>query len=158
MKEINKSVVQTFADKLLDLVSMTFGIDTKSEPTVEVTKALDVEQRRAMFVVLAPNEVDLHGDIYSEQEVEKACTNFNLHCMKANLFHRVMTNSATIEQSFITPSSFTTDNGVDIKKGTWLAWLFFPETEEGSQLWGLVKDGSITGVSIGAVAEFEVLE
>jgi len=161
-KEVKKSVVEVLADKLAVLLTSTFGLDGSSlkeiEPTVEVTKAVDVEQRRAMFVVLAPNEVDLHGDIYSEQEVEKACTNFNLHCMKANLFHRVMTNSATIEQSFITPAAFTTDDGVEVKKGTWLTWMFFPKTEEGDSLWELVKNGGITGVSIGGMAEVEVLE
>lgn len=153
MKEINKSVVQTFADKLLDLVSMTFGVDTKSEPTVEVTKALDVEQRRAMFVVLEPDIIDLHGDTYSCEEVEKACINFNTHCNKANLFHRVQTEHVKIEQSFINPSSFVSDDGREIKKGTWLQWWYFPEDDSNSELlWKMVKDGEIQGVSIGATA------
>lgn len=159
MKEINKSVVQTFADKLLDLVSMTFGVDTKSEPTVEVTKALDVEQRRAMFVVLAPNEVDEHGDINTEEAVEKACISFNTMCNKANLFHRIDTQHVVIEQSYITPVGFATDSGVEVKKGSWLQWLHFPSDNPNSELlWKMVKDGDIQGISVGATAVFTELK
>jgi len=159
VKEINKSVVQTFADKLLDLVSMTFGIDTKSEPTVEVTKALDVEQRRAMFVALAPNEVDEHGDMNTEEAVEKACISFNTMCNKANLFHRIDTQHAVIEQSYITPVGFTTDSGIEVKKGSWVQWWHFPEGDSNSELlWKMVKDGDIQGVSVGATAVFTELK
>ena len=35
-----------------------------TELSVEIKKAVDEEQRMAMFVVLIPNEVDLHGDVY----------------------------------------------------------------------------------------------
>jgi hypothetical protein len=126
---------------------------------IEMMKSVDSEQRRALFVVLEPNIIDLHGDTYSEEEVEKACISFNTHSMKANLFHKVETEKAKIEQSFITPASFTLDDGREIVKGTWLQWWSFPENDPISeQLWSLVKSGEINGVSIGARARVENIE
>lgn len=154
-KSVKKSLIEGFAA----LLDKAFGdIGNGNESVVEVNKSVDVEQRRALFVVLEPDVVDAHGDTYSAEEVEKACANFNIHCMKANLFHRVMTEDSRVEQSFITPASFTTDDGRDIKKGTWLTWMNFPETKGGDTLWEMVKSGEIVGVSIGAVAKVEDIE
>lgn len=140
-----------------------FGASSKeAEPVAEVTKAVDEEERMAMFVVLAPQEgdttTDLHGDTYTADEVWKACNNYNTHCNKANIFHRVETEKAKIVQSFITPNSFTTDDGREITKGSWLQWWHFPEGDAQSDLmWKAVKSGEITGVSIGAVAKVEAI-
>ncbi len=148
-----------FSDELAVLIEKFFGGSQREvEPQVEVTKSLDVEQRMAMFVVLEPDTVDLHGDIYSEEEVEKACNNFNLYCNKANLFHRVETEEAKIVQSFIAPVAMTLDSGQEIRKGTWLQWWYFPETETGETIWKGVKTGDINGVSIGAKATTEKLD
>lgn len=146
------------AEKLYELLEKFFGGSEKQQSTIETTKAVDVEQRRALFVVLEPDTVDLHGDIYSSDEIEKACINFNIHCMKANLFHQVQIETAKIEQSFISPSEFTLDDGRLIKKGTWLQWWYFPEEEESEKLWKAVKSGDINGVSIGCRAMIEELE
>lgn len=153
-------MTKEFIDKLTALIEKHFGGSQKEvDATVEVTKSLDDEARMALFVVLEPDVVDLHGDTYTAEEVEKACNNFNEHCNKANLFHRVETEKAVISQSFITPASFTTDDGREIKKGTWLQWWHFPEGDETSnQIWQLVKSGDINGVSIGAVATVEEIE
>jgi len=144
--------------KLLDSFSewldKNFG-GSKEQPEhqMEITKSVDSEQRMAMFVVLEPDTVDLHGDIYSSDEVEKACNSFNTHSMKANLFHKIETEKAKIIQSFISPSTFQLDSGKEIKKGTWLQWWHFPENDEVSEtLWKSVKTGKINGVSIGAKA------
>lgn len=157
-KSVSKSSLDGLVEGFKALLEQAFGSRDDIEPTVEVTKSVDIEQRRAMFVVLEPDVVDLHGDTYSAEEVEKACTNFNTHCMKANLFHRVMTDDAKVEQSFITPASFTTDDGREIKKGTWLTWMNFPETPNGELIWKMVKEGDITGVSIGGTAKVEEIE
>lgn len=146
------------AEKLYELLEKFFGGSKEEEPVTEVTKAVDIEQRRALFVVLEPETVDLHGDIYSADEVEKACINFNTHCNKANLFHQVQIETAKIEQSFIAPSDFTLDDGRLIKKGTWLQWWYFPEeNSESEKLWKQVKSGDICGVSIGCRASVEEL-
>lgn len=150
---------KSFTEALVQFVEKFFQENESEVASVEVTKALDEEQRMAMFVVLIPDEVDLHGDTYSAEEVEKACNNFNMHCNKANLFHRVETEEAKIIQSFITPSSFTLDDGREIKKGTWIQWWYFPETEEGEKIWKAVEDGLINGLSIqGWVSTEEINE
>lgn len=144
-------------EALMGLIEKHFGGSQSTPDVVEVTKSLDTERRMAMFVVLEPDSVDLHGDTYTEIEVEKACNNFNTHCSTANLFHQIETREATIVQSFIAPSTFMTTDGVEVKKGTWLQWWHFPETETGELIWKGVKSGDINGVSIGAMATVEEL-
>lgn len=145
---------------LSELIDKHFGGSKSPEVTpTEVTKSVDDEQRRALFVVLEPDVVDLHGDTYSELEVEKACRSFNNHCNTANLFHQVETEDAHIEQSFIALGDFTLENGVEVKKGTWLQWWHFPEGNTVSEaLWQGVKEGTVNGVSIGARATVEDIE
>ena len=158
MSEKDSPLKKSLTEAVVQFIEKFFEQDSMKEAGVEVTKALDEEQRMAMFVVLAPDEVDLHGDTYSAEEVEKACNNFNMHCMKANLFHKIETEDAKIVQSFITPSSFETDDGREIKKGTWIQWMYFPDTEIGEEIWKAVKAKEITGVSIGARATVETLD
>lgn len=150
----------SFAESLAALIEKHFGGSAQESPVVaEVTKSLNDEKRMAMFVVLEPDTTDLHGDTYTEVEVEKACNNFNIHCRVANIFHQVETQKAEIVQSFVAPASFTLENGVEVKKGTWLQWWHFPEGDETSEsLWQGVKSGDINGVSIGAMATVEELQ
>lgn len=151
------------ANKLIGLfsefVTKHFAGSSQDDPSKEIVKSVDKEQRMAMFVVLEPDVVDAHDDTYSAEEVEKACNNFNTHSMRANLFHKIETEKAKIVQSFITPSSFTTEDGREIRKGSWLQWWHFPENDSESEaIWKMVKEGSINGVSIGARAKTESLE
>lgn len=116
---------------------------------IQVVKSLDTELKQALFVVLSPEETDLHGDIYDEDEVRKACHNFNTHCMKANFFHMVETKGASVVESFISLQDMSL-NGTFVKKGSWLQnWQFHDDT-----LWEMVKSGDINGVSIGCVANY----
>lgn len=151
--------MSTLIEGLAALIEKHFGGSQAASavPVVEVTKSLNEEKRMALFVVLEPDTVDLHGDTYTDVEVEKACNNFNTHCNTANLFHQVETEEATIVQSFTSLSTFTLDNGIEVKKGTWLQWWHFPETEVGNTLWDGVLVGDINGVSIGAMATVEDL-
>lgn len=121
---------------------------------VKIEKAANEMERKALFVVLAPDEVDAHGDTYSAKEIEKGMRSFNQHCMKANLFHMVETQEAEIIQSYTTPVDMYIGDKF-IKKGTWLQEIYFPETEVGEMLWQAVLNGDITGVSIGCVANVE---
>ena len=123
---------------------------------VKIDKAANELERKALFVVLAPDEVDAHGDTYSRQEVEKAMRSFNQHCMKANLFHMVETQEAEIVQSYTTPVDMYIGDKF-IKKGTWLQEFYFPETETGELLWKAVLNEEITGVSVGCTASVEEL-
>lgn len=119
-----------------------------------IEKATNEVERKALFVVLSPDEVDAHGDTYSAKEIEKGMQSFNRHCMKANLFHMVETQEAEIVQSYTTPVDMYIGEKF-IKKGTWLQEFYFPETEVGEQLWQSVLNEEITGVSVGCTAMTE---
>lgn len=142
--------VEEIVAQISELLKSTFS------PKQQITKSVDVEERRALFVAMEPEVYDAHGDITSAEEIEKACNNFNKHCMKANLFHRVETDAVEIQQSFITPTDIQFENGREIKKGSWLMWMKFPEGNETSDtLWDMVKDGTIDGISIGGMGYAE---
>lgn len=128
----------------------------KQEPA-RIEKSTNEVERKALFVVLAPDEVDAHGDTYSAKEIEKAMQNFNRHSMKANLFHMVETQEAEIVQSYTTPVDMYIGERV-INKGTWLQEFYFPETEVGELLWQGVLNKEITGVSVGCSAQVEELQ
>ena len=117
-----------------------------------ITKSLNEELRQGTFVVLEPNCTDLHGDIYSEDEVRKACHNFNQFCEKAYLEHAVETEQAQFVESYIAPADMSI-NGMNVVKGTWLAVVQFDE-----ELWEVVKSDEKIGLSIGAYAKTEDLD
>lgn len=151
--------VEDFKEKLVEFIDKHFGGSAKETPAEVVTKSLDDEQRLALFVVLEPDVVDLHGDTYDAQEVEKACHNFQAFCQKAYLFHKVETQSAEIVQNYIAPVDMTLDNGKEVKKGSWLQMWHFPEDDPNADaIWDAIKAGEINGVSIGALANVENLD
>lgn len=118
-----------------------------------VSKAVNEDLMQATFVVMSPNEVDLHGDITTEDEIRKACHNFNKYCQTANLFHLTQTDSFEFAESYIAPTDFILGDKL-VQKGTWLCTIQCLD----QQLWELVKAGEINGVSIGALASVEKLE
>ena len=120
---------------------------------VKVAKSTNDELKQATFVVMVPDEVDLHGDVTSEEEVRKACHNFNRSLQKANLFHLVETDSFDFIESYISPVDFVLDNRT-VLKGTWLCTVQCHD----DKLWSLIKSGDINGVSIGALASVEEIE
>ena len=125
----------------------------QEKQNIQVVKATNEELKQATFLVLAPDEVDLHGDIYSADEVRKACHNFNQHCMKANLLHLVETDTFDIVESYISPVDMVL-NDVIIKAGSWMSVL----QVHSEVVWSDIKNGSLTGVSIGGRATTEYLE
>ena len=123
------------------------------EIKVPIAKAKDEVLKQALYVVLEPDTVDAHGDIYDAHEVRKACHNFNTHCRKANLLHLFDTESFSIVESYIAPVEMQMGETI-IKAGSWLSVLQFNDDE----IWEGVKSGDYSGVSIGGVAQAESLE
>ena len=119
---------------------------------IKVAKSLNEELKQATFVVLVPDETDLHGDTISEIEVRKAAFNFNKFCRQPNLFHMTGTEMFEFAESYIAPVDFDID-GVAVKKGTWLATVQVHD----DGLWDLIKTGEVNGLSIGAMASEEFL-
>lgn len=121
--------------------------------TVQVAKATNEELKQATFLVLAPEEIDEHGDIYSAEEVRKACHNFNQSSMTANLLHLVETTSFDFVESFIAPVDMVLGERL-IKSGSWLVVTQIYDDE----IWDEVKKGNLTGVSVGCIAQSEYLD
>ena len=115
-----------------------------------IIKSNSAELKQAMFIVMIPDDVDLHGDITSEEEVRKACFNFNQFCRQANLFHVSNTETFSFCESYVMPVDCNIE-GIDIKKGTWVATIQVKD----DNLWELIKSGECNGLSIGALASTE---
>lgn len=115
--------------------------------TVQVVKSVNEELKQATFVVMVPDEVDLHGDITSEDEVRKACHNFNKNCNQANLFHISKTETFDFAENYCSPVDFVLGERL-VKKGTWLTTIQVHD----DSLWALIKSGDICSVSISAMA------
>jgi len=117
-----------------------------------VSKSAD-EMKQALFIVMVPDEPDMHGDVTSAEEIQKACHNFNLFCRQPNLFHISKTNMFEFAESYIAPVDMQIGEEV-IKAGTWLANIQINDDD----LWQAVKDGEVSGLSIGALAAVEDIE
>ncbi len=124
---------------------------------IPIIKQANEELKQATFLVLSPDEVDLHGDVYDANEVRKACHNFNTYCRKANLLHLFDTDTFSVVESYIAPVGMQMGDTI-IKAGSWLAVIQVSESEDGVTLWEGIKAGEYTGVSIGATANVEDLD
>lgn len=128
-------------------------MNTTEQEYIQVAKSVNEELKQATFLVLAPDEVDLHGDTYDADEVRKACHNFNQHSMTANLLHLVDTDTFSIVESYVSPVNMVLNDKV-IKAGSWLCTIQVHSDE----VWSDIKSGNLTGVSISGIAKTEYLE
>lgn len=117
-----------------------------------IAKAVDVEKQIFTAVVLRPNEVDSHGDIYDEETVEKACWSYNEACRKANLQHLVQTDLASPVESYIAPADFKLGEG-EVRKGDWVMSMKIKD----DGIWKMCKDGTFTGFSVGCKGVTETI-
>ena len=117
-----------------------------------ISKSAD-EKRQALFIVMVPDEPDMHGDVTSAEEIQKACHNFNLSARQANLFHVQKTSDFTFVESYCAPCDLNIDGEI-VTKGTWLANTQFHSDD----LWEQVKSEEISGLSIGAIALVKDIE
>ena len=117
-----------------------------------ISKAVNEELMQVTYVAMKPG-VDLHGDESDLETIRLAKESFNKSMQRANMFHMVMTDSFEIIESFLSPTDMIL-SGNFVQKGEWLVTLQVIDPA----LWTMIKDGDITGVSIGAMANVEVLE
>lgn len=148
----------TLIKSLLDTVKGILGSEAEESPSKEPTtvskavgvkkelvKSLDEEKRKATFVVLAPDEFDLHGHTYSASEIEKAKDSFSDVCGRPNLAHMMMADEqdVSIVEDYIAPCDMTLGE-TTVSKGTWIqTWKF-----NNDSLWEGVKSGYWNGLSI----------
>lgn len=147
------SAGKAWARSILRQEKVLKAVDAGLINELPITKAVNEELKQATFIVMVPDEVDAHGDVTSEEEVRKACHNFNKHSMRANLFHLVETDTFEFCESYCCPTDFMLGDKF-VKKGTWLATI--QALDDG--LWALIKSGDINGLSIGALASVETIE
>lgn len=116
-----------------------------STKTPTIIKKFDNELQEATFVVLVPDQVDAHFDIYSEDAVRGACESFEKSEKRTNLEHMFMVGEgvAEIKESYVTEEDITVGD-TPIKKGTWLQTWKFNDAE----IWQDVKDGKWCGLSV----------
>ncbi|TMQ13315.1 MAG: hypothetical protein E6J91_18850 [Deltaproteobacteria bacterium] len=106
------------------------------------------EERYVLGVVLEPETVDAQDDIYSAAEVRDAAHRFMEQYQNIGLMHRGLVNGRVkILESYLAPTSFSLD-GSQVRKGTWLLAVRVLDDD----LWGQIKSGDLTGLSIGGSA------
>jgi len=121
--------------------------------TTPILKSLDEEKRLFTAVVLRPNEIDAHGDIYDSEVVEKAAHDYMIYSQGSNLQHLIPTDQAVVVESYIAKASHTIGNG-EIVEGDWIMTMKI--LDDG--LWELCKEGVFTGFSVGCVGTVEMLD
>jgi len=108
-------------------------------------------------VVLAPHIVDAHGDIIiKEGVIEEAGANFLTkynELTKLGVQHSLFDKSFQLRQSYITKSDIAIGTK-KIKKGSWIIQVKVLDDD----IWKKIKDGAITGFSIGGRARAKMLE
>ena len=118
----------------------------KSIPIIKGTDPDD--ERFVLGVVLEPDVVDAQGDVYSVDEVREAAHRFMEKFGGLGLMHRFRVNDQVkVLESYLAPADFRIGE-TQVRKGTWLLAVRILSDE----LWDQVKEGGLTGFSIGGSA------
>ncbi len=117
---------------------------------LKVGKLDDVaaDQHYVLGIVLEPDIIDSQDDTYSAAEIMQAEHKFMTDYRNMGLMHKKNVNEdVRILESYLAPVDFKLGD-IDVKKGTWLMGV----RVENPTLWKQVKDGELTGFSIGGSA------
>jgi hypothetical protein len=147
-------------DASIDLTIGVGGAQAIGKASAETERVLQrpipvfktTEDRFVLGIVLEPtkelNQPDSQNDVYSADEVREAAYGFMEDYQAIGLQHRDdITDHVRILLNWITLED-TVISGQDVAKGTWLLGLRILD----DALWQSIKDGDITGFSIGGVA------
>ena len=119
-------------------------------------KSAPEEERYTLGIVLEPTKElrkpDAQEDIYSAAEVRKAAFDYMLNSQLHKIQHtcfkgKEFTDAVKIVESYLAPVDMTI-GGRFVAKGTWLMGLKYLDDD----VWKAVKEGRITGYSIGGWA------
>jgi hypothetical protein len=128
---------------------------TWMSPILKAEESDDGEMRLVTSVVLAPETVDLQGDIYDEEVIRKAAHDYVREYNQdttVGYMHKDMNKSLDLVESWIAPVDMTV-SGREIRKGTWLMTVQVVD----KAIWAQVKKGEIRGFSIGGIAKVQKL-
>ncbi len=117
--------------------------------SLPIIKGIDPnDERYVLGIVLEPEVVDAQGDIYSALEIRQAAHRFMEEYGHLGLMHKFQVNGEVkILESYLAPTDFSIDE-VRVQKGTWLLAVRIISDE----FWKNIKEGNITGFSIGGSA------
>jgi site-specific DNA-adenine methylase len=126
---------------------------------IEIQKKGRQEKRLVTGIVLEPDQVDAQQDWEKEETIEKAAHDFlmkynkspNEDGTKLGLMHQSFGDiGIELVESWVAPIAFNLGNRAErhVKKGSWLMTVHVSS----DKTWRDVKDGKITGFSIGGVA------
>jgi DNA adenine methylase len=114
------------------------------------------EERYVLGIVLEPNDgkdgapldPDSQKDVYSREEIRQAAHKFMEDFRNLGRMHReFLSGAAKILESYIAPCDFAIGEQ-NIREGTWLLAIRIVDPS----LWADIKDGRLTGFSIGGSA------
>lgn len=123
---------------------------------VPIVKA-NKERRTITGVVLEPDTIDAHGDIIPPDVILDAAEDFlaNINVETTlGLMHKDMGPPLQLVQSFVVSDSDITINNVLVKKGSWVIVVRVLS----DKIWQDIKDGKLTGFSIGGSAQVQNLK
>lgn len=122
----------------------------KSKRWVPIAKAND-EKQLITGIVLMPDTVDAHGDIMSAEVIEEAAHNFLAEYNSKTtmgLMHKDMNPPIDLVESYIAPLDIVLGSTI-VKTGSWVITARVND----KTIWQKVKDGKLTGFSIGGTAQ-----
>lgn len=109
----------------------------------------NLEKRLVYGIVLEPEIKDAQGDIYDAEVIEVSAHNFLKDVRKMGVMHKQFGTNLHIVESYIAPVDFQLGDELVIK-GSWV--LVAKVLDE--DVWEQVKNGELTGYSIGAILYF----
>ncbi len=113
-----------------------------------VKGANPTDERFVLGVVLEPETVDSQGDIYSADEIRRAAHLFMEEFGALGLMHQLRVDGQVkVLETYLAPDDVRVGDTV-VKRGTWLLGVRVLSDD----LWAAVRDGTITGFSIGGFA------
>lgn len=107
----------------------------------------NLEKREVTGIVLEPEKVDLQGDIYDAETIERSCNKFNDEVRRMGVMHKQFNGDFKPLQSYIVDvdEGFITIGGNKCFNGTWI----LRAKAMNDETWEAVKNGQLTGWSIG---------
>lgn len=106
------------------------------------------EERFVLGIVLEPEVEDAQGDIYSADEIRKACHVYMENYRGNTLMHdKHIEGKVLLLENFIAPTDYTI-GAQAVKSGTWLQAYRVVDDD----LWAACKSGDLSGLSIGGSA------
>lgn len=128
--------------------------ETVAKRYVPLLKA-NLERREIIGIVLEPETVDAHGDIYDADVIADAAHDFLARFNATStlgLMHKDMKRDFDLLESWTAPLDLTLGDR-SVKSGTWLIMVKVND----DKIWDKVKKGEITGFSIGGKAKVKKL-